>query len=62
MIWCKSSDIEGKEMGDLSPPQHTAVSPNVIEEGDLSMTEDGVPIERHGHRAQCCWMSASSPL
>lgn len=49
-------------MGDLSPPQHTAVSPNVIEEGDLSMTEDGVPIERHGHRAQCCWMSASSPL
>ncbi|VBT14654.1 PAAR repeat-containing protein [Burkholderia pseudomallei] len=42
--------------------QHPTVSPNVIEEGDLSMTEDGVPIARHNHRATCGWMSASSPL
>ncbi|WP_175819056.1 PAAR domain-containing protein [Burkholderia sp. BCC0419] len=40
--------------GDLvSCPQHPGVSPNVIEEGDVSMTDDGIPIARHGHRATC---------
>ncbi|MDF3086790.1 PAAR domain-containing protein [Burkholderia sola] len=40
--------------GDLvSCPQHPGVSPNVIEEGDASMTDDGIPIARHGHRATC---------
>ncbi|WP_202754769.1 PAAR domain-containing protein [Burkholderia cenocepacia] len=40
--------------GDLvSCPQHPDVSPNVIEEGDASMTDDDTPIARHGHRATC---------
>jgi uncharacterized Zn-binding protein involved in type VI secretion len=29
------------------------VAPNVIEEGDPSMTDGGIPIARHGHRATC---------
>ena len=37
----------------VSCPQHPDVSPNVIEEGDASMTDDGIPIARHGHRATC---------
>ncbi|WP_321846923.1 PAAR domain-containing protein [Paraburkholderia bannensis] len=37
----------------VSCPRHPDVSPNVIEEGDTSMTDDGVPIARHGHRATC---------
>jgi uncharacterized Zn-binding protein involved in type VI secretion len=40
--------------GDLvSCPQHPSVQPNVIEEGDESITDDGAPIARHGHRASC---------
>ncbi|WP_080418748.1 PAAR domain-containing protein [Burkholderia ubonensis] len=40
--------------GDLvSCPQHPSISPNVIEEGDASLTDDGIPIARHGHRATC---------
>lgn len=27
--------------------------PNLIIEGDETMTDDGVPIARHGHRAMC---------
>jgi uncharacterized Zn-binding protein involved in type VI secretion len=34
-------------------PQHLSVSPNVIEEGDPSTTDDGIPIARHGHGATC---------
>lgn len=37
----------------VSCPQHLDVSPNVIEEGDTSMTDAGIPIARHGHRATC---------
>lgn len=37
----------------VSCPQHPEVSPNVIEEGDASMMDDGLPIARHGHRATC---------
>jgi uncharacterized Zn-binding protein involved in type VI secretion len=37
----------------VSCPRHPDVSPNVIEEGDASMTDDGIPIARHGHRATC---------
>ncbi|MDP9583084.1 PAAR domain-containing protein [Burkholderia ambifaria] len=37
----------------VSCPQHPGVSPNIIEEGDPSMTDDGIPIARHGHRATC---------
>lgn len=37
----------------VSCPRHPDVSPNVIEEGDASMTDDGIPIARHGHRGTC---------
>ncbi|WP_186098566.1 PAAR domain-containing protein [Burkholderia gladioli] len=37
----------------VSCPQHPDVSPNVIEEGDTSFTDAGVPIARHGHHATC---------
>ncbi len=37
----------------VSCPKHPDVSPNVIEEGDTSMTDGGIPIARHGHRATC---------
>lgn len=33
--------------------QHSDVSPNIIEEGDSSMTDGGIPIARHGHRVTC---------
>jgi uncharacterized Zn-binding protein involved in type VI secretion len=37
----------------VSCPRHPDVLPNVIEEGDASMTDGGIPIARHGHRATC---------
>ena len=37
----------------VSCPQHPEVSSNIIVEGDPSMTDDGIPIARHGHRATC---------
>jgi uncharacterized Zn-binding protein involved in type VI secretion len=37
----------------VSCPRHPDVSPNVIEEGDTSMTDEGIPIARQGHRATC---------
>ncbi|KVD05531.1 hypothetical protein WI77_27030 [Burkholderia ubonensis] len=37
----------------VSCPQHPEISPNLIEEGDPSMTDGGIPIARHGHRATC---------
>jgi uncharacterized Zn-binding protein involved in type VI secretion len=41
-------------MGDeVSCPLHPQVKPNLIEEGDGSMCDNGVPIARHGHRATC---------
>ena len=36
-----------------SCPQHPNVSPNISEEGDESMKDNGIPIARHGHRATC---------
>ena len=38
---------------EISCPKHSDVKPNVIEEGDESMTDNGAPIARHGHRATC---------
>lgn len=38
---------------EVSCPQHPDVNPNVIEEGDESLTDNGVPIARHGHHATC---------
>ncbi|WP_081063510.1 PAAR domain-containing protein [Burkholderia multivorans] len=37
----------------VSCRQHPDVSPNLIEEGDSSITDNGIPIARHGHRATC---------
>ena len=37
----------------VSCPQHPDVLPNIIEEGDPSMTDADIPIARHGHRATC---------
>lgn len=31
----------------VSCPKHPAVSPNLIEQGDTSLTDAGVPIARH---------------
>ncbi|WP_186191858.1 PAAR domain-containing protein [Burkholderia gladioli] len=33
--------------------KHPGTSTNVIEEGDATMTDGGIPIARHGHRASC---------
>jgi uncharacterized Zn-binding protein involved in type VI secretion len=38
---------------EVSCPKHPHVKPNVIKEGDESMTDNGAPIARHGHRATC---------
>ncbi|WP_080599383.1 PAAR domain-containing protein [Burkholderia cepacia] len=38
---------------EVTCPQHPDVKPNLIEEGDESMTDNGVPVARHGHRATC---------
>ncbi|WP_175689920.1 PAAR domain-containing protein [Burkholderia anthina] len=37
----------------VSCPQHPDVSPNIIEEGEESTQDNGIPIARHGHRATC---------
>jgi uncharacterized Zn-binding protein involved in type VI secretion len=33
--------------------KHPDVHPNLIIEGDETMTEDGVSLARHGHRVTC---------
>lgn len=38
---------------EVSCPKHPEVKPNLILEGDNSMTDDGVPIARQGYRATC---------
>lgn len=37
----------------VSCPKHPDVEPNVILEGDESMTDNGIPIARQGHQATC---------
>ncbi|GFZ98768.1 PAAR domain-containing protein [Dyella caseinilytica] len=34
-------------------PKHPDVQPNLIIEGDTKVTESGIPVARHGHRATC---------
>jgi uncharacterized Zn-binding protein involved in type VI secretion len=47
---------------EVSCPLHPAVSPNLILDGDTSMTDAGVPIARHGHKATCgCALISSVP-
>ena len=38
---------------EVSCPRHPDVKPNVILDGDSSMTDAGVPIARHGDKATC---------
>ncbi|WP_449405952.1 PAAR domain-containing protein [Massilia phosphatilytica] len=38
---------------EVSCPTHPGVKPNVIEEGDESMTDENSPVARHGHRTTC---------
>jgi uncharacterized Zn-binding protein involved in type VI secretion len=33
--------------------KHPGVVPNVIEQGDETMRDDGIPIARHEHRTTC---------
>jgi uncharacterized Zn-binding protein involved in type VI secretion len=49
--------------GDLvNCPQHPAVQPNVILEGDEKVADRGIPVARHGHRATCGCRLISSLL
>jgi uncharacterized Zn-binding protein involved in type VI secretion len=34
-------------------PQHPEVNPNVILEGDVKITDHGIPVARQGHHATC---------
>ena len=47
------SRVVARKGDEVSCPQHPGVKPNVIEEGDELMTDDGAPIARDGHRATC---------
>ncbi len=38
---------------EVSCPMHPGIKPNVIKEGDESLTDNGVPVARHGHSATC---------
>ncbi|MBR8070464.1 PAAR domain-containing protein [Burkholderia cenocepacia] len=38
---------------EVSCPKHPDIKPNLIIDGDESMTDDGVPVARHGYRAMC---------
>ncbi|CAG9258350.1 conserved hypothetical protein [Burkholderia diffusa] len=37
---------------EVSCPRHD-IKPNLIIDGDEMMTDDGVPVARHGYRAMC---------
>ncbi|SIT46293.1 PAAR repeat-containing protein [Paraburkholderia piptadeniae] len=34
-------------------PLHPEINPNLIVEGDDKITDHGVPVARHGHKAMC---------
>ncbi|MFM0741682.1 PAAR domain-containing protein [Paraburkholderia xenovorans] len=38
---------------EVSCPKHEDVRPNVITEGDESITDGGLPVARDGHQATC---------
>jgi uncharacterized Zn-binding protein involved in type VI secretion len=38
---------------EVSCPRHPGIKPNLIIEGDETMTDDGIPIARHSYRAMC---------
>lgn len=37
----------------ITCPLHPQIQPNVIVDGDESITDDGVPVARHNHRGTC---------
>jgi uncharacterized Zn-binding protein involved in type VI secretion len=45
---------------EISCPKHPDTKPNVIIDGDESMTDGGIPVARHGHRATCGCVLISS--
>jgi len=53
----KTADYDGIALarkGDLIEcPLHPEVQPNVIEEGDGELDDEGIPLARHGHRGTC---------
>ncbi|MBN3821377.1 PAAR domain-containing protein [Paraburkholderia sp. Se-20369] len=50
---CFDGRAVARKGDEVSCPQHPDVRPNLIEAGDAAMTDGGVPIARHGHRATC---------
>jgi uncharacterized Zn-binding protein involved in type VI secretion len=50
---CFDGRYVARKGDEVSCPKHPETKPNVIEEGDISMTDDGIPIARDGHRATC---------
>lgn len=53
LTMCFDSRFVARMGDEVSCPEHPGVKPNVIEEGDDALTDDGLPIARHGHRATC---------
>ncbi|WP_174363057.1 PAAR domain-containing protein [uncultured Caballeronia sp.] len=53
----KTMNFEGRPVArkgdEVSCPLHPGIKPNLIVEGDDTMTDDSIPIARHGHRATC---------
>jgi uncharacterized Zn-binding protein involved in type VI secretion len=47
---------------EVSCPKHPDIRPNRIIDGDDTMTDDGIPIARHGYRAMCGCRLISSLL
>ncbi|GLU33739.1 PAAR domain-containing protein [Trinickia caryophylli] len=41
-----------RKSDEVSCPKHD-ITPNLIIDGDETMTDDGVPVARHGYRAVC---------
>lgn len=50
-------DYDGRRLArkgdEVSCPKHPDIRPNRIIEGDESMSDNGIPLARHGHRAAC---------
>ncbi|MBN3845411.1 PAAR domain-containing protein [Paraburkholderia sp. Ac-20342] len=59
---CFDGRYVARKGDEVSCPRHPDVQPNTIVEGDETMTDNGVPIARHGHRASCGCRLISSLL
>jgi uncharacterized Zn-binding protein involved in type VI secretion len=58
---CYDDRFVARKGDEVTCPIHD-IKPNLIIEGDETMTDDGVPIARHGHRAMCGCRLISSLL